>query len=109
MYGLSVNMSLAATAQLRELAPLLDPLGSGRQVTAGAQDVDVAVLCVTGVPCAALWPYDPRVGPATNNECLPYASGLVAPRVPGDVTSGELSGGVPWPRAHFMWRHICRP
>ena len=42
------------------------------------------------MPCAALWPYDPRVGPAANNPCLPFSAALVPPSMPLSVASGYM-------------------
>lgn len=88
IYGLSVTSSPDALAQLRALAPLLQPIGSAEGIEIGGDDTDEAVLCSAGVPCAALWPYDPRVGPAANNPCLPYSSALVPPTMPFSVSDG---------------------
>ncbi len=90
IYGLSVTAPASALAQLQALAPLLAPIGAGLGVQAGGDDTDEAVLCSAGVPCAALWPYDPRVGPAANNPCLPFSAALVPPSMPFSVSSGYM-------------------
>jgi len=90
IYGLSVTAPPAALAQLRALAPLLAPIGAAEGVELGGDDTDEAVLCAAGVPCAALWPYDPRAGPAANNPCLPFAPVPVAPKMPFSVSDGYM-------------------
>lgn len=99
LYGLSYVGGPAALAQLQALAPLLAPIGAAN-VTVGGDDTDEAVLCAAGVPCGALWPYDPRVGPAANNPCGQFSSELVAPTMPFHVSDG------------YMWFHhtgACAP
>ena len=88
LWGLSYSGGAAGLAQLQALAPLLVPLNASN-VHAGGSDTDEAVLCAASVPCAALWPYDPRVGAAANNPCLPFSSALVAP----DLSSFSVSDG----------------
>jgi carboxypeptidase Q len=88
IYGLSVTANPDALAQLRALAPLLAPIGAAEGVEIGGDDTDEAVLCSAGVPCAALWPYDPRVGTAANNPCMPYSTELVPPTMPFSVSDG---------------------
>jgi carboxypeptidase Q len=90
IYGLSVTGPASALAQLQALAPLLAPIGAGLGVELGGDDPDEAVLCAAGVPCAALWPYDPRVGTAANNPCLPFTAARVAPTMPFSVTDGYM-------------------
>ena len=90
IYGLSVTAPPAALAQLQALAPLLAPIGAGLGIQAGGDDTDEAVLCAAGVPCAALWPYDPRAGPALNNPCLPFSSTPVPPTMPFSVSDGYM-------------------
>lgn len=90
IYGLSVTGPASALAQLQALAPLLAPIGAGLGVEIGGDDTDEAVLCASGVPCAALWPYDPRVGTAANNPCLPFSAARVAPTMPFSVTDGYM-------------------
>jgi carboxypeptidase Q len=97
IYGLSVTANTNAIAQLQALAPLFAPLGSAVNITAGGDDTDEAVLCSKGVPCAALWPYDPRTTipgqpAAGNNPCAPFA-GAGAPAMPFSVSDG------------YMWLH----
>jgi carboxypeptidase Q len=90
IYGLSVTGPASALAQLQALAPLLAPIGSGLGVELGGDDTDEAVLCNAGVPCAALWPYDPRVSNATNNPCLPFSANLSPPTMPFHVSDGYM-------------------
>ena len=89
LYGLSYSGGAAGLAQLQALSPLLADLGA-TNVTAGGTDTDEAVLCAAGVPCAALWPYDPRVGTAANNPCAPFASALTPPQMPFSVSDGYM-------------------
>lgn len=97
-YGLSVTASPAALAQLQALAPLLTPLspiGAAPNVTTGGEDVDEQVLCAQGVPCGALWPYDPRtLNSAASSECAdilaPFNAFNLAPVMPFSVSSGYL-------------------
>lgn len=89
LYGLSFTGSADALAQLQLLSPLLEPLGH-MNVTTGGSDTDEEVLCAKNVPCGALWPYDPRVGTAANNPCLPFSSALVAPQMPFSVSDGYM-------------------
>lgn len=88
LWGLSYSGGAAGLAQLQMLAPLLGGLNASN-VHVGGDDTDEAVLCAAGVPCAALWPYDPRVGAAQNNPCLPFSSALVAP----DLSAFSVSDG----------------
>jgi carboxypeptidase Q len=88
IYGLSVNAPPAALTQLQALAPLFSAIASAVNVTAGGDDTDEAILCSAGVPCAALWPYDPRVGPSPNNPCLIANNALVPPVMPFSVSDG---------------------
>ena len=90
IYGLSVTAPADALAQLQALTPLLAPIGAGLGVELGGDDTDEAVLCSAGVPCAALWPYDPRVGTAANNPCLPFSAALVPPTMPFSVSDGYM-------------------
>ena len=90
IYGLSVTAPPAALAQLRALAPLLAPIGAAQGIELGGDDTDEAVLCSAGVPCAALWPYDPRAGPAANNPCLPFSATPVPPTMPFSVSDGYM-------------------
>ena len=90
IYGLSVSAGAGALAQLQALAPLLAPLGSGLNITAGESDTDEEYLCALGVPCAALWPYDPRTTPYANNPCLPFAAALTPPTAILAVTPGYM-------------------
>jgi carboxypeptidase Q len=90
IYGLSVTAPPAALDQLRALAPLLAPIGAAEGIEIGGDDTDEAVLCAAGVPCAALWPYDPRAGPAANNPCLPFAPVPVPPVMPFSVSDGYM-------------------
>ncbi len=78
LWGLSYDGGPAGLAQLQALAPLLDGINASNSAVGGS-DTDEAVLCAAGVPCAALWPYDPRVSSASNNPCAPYSTALVAP------------------------------
>jgi carboxypeptidase Q len=92
LYGLSYVGGPSALLQLQTLAPLLAGVGA-TNVTVGGDDTDEAVLCAQGVPCGALWPYDPRVGPAANNPCLQFSAALVPPTMPFHVSDG------------YMWYH----
>lgn len=90
IYGLSVTAKPVALAQLQALAPLLKPIGAAEGVEMGGDDTDEAILCDAGVPCAALWPYDPRAGSAANNPCLPFSAAPVAPTMPFSVSDGYM-------------------
>ena len=85
-----MSAGAGALAQLQVLAPLLAPLGSALNVTAGESDTDEEYLCALGVPCAALWPYDPRATPFANNPCLPYSAALSPPTAILAVTPGYM-------------------
>ena len=91
LWGLSYVGGPAGLAQLQALSPLLAPLNASN-VAVGGSDTDEAVLCAAGVPCAALWPYDPRVSAAANNPCAPYSTALVPP----STASFSVSDGYMW-------------
>jgi len=89
-YGLSYVGGASGLAQLQALAPLLEATGA-TNVTAGGDDTDEAVLCAAGVPCAAIWPYDPRAAQADNNPCKDFAAQpALPPHMPFSVSDGYM-------------------
>lgn len=89
-YGLGFSGSSQAQDILKQLAVLLEPLGSGDAVTTGGGGVDITPMCNQGVPCAGFTVLDFRGTQDDNNMCLP----AVPPMSPSEASS--LYGGYFW-------------